>query len=74
MLPEHPSAKFFSHIKLSKCAYFWWFSHINITSDSDSTEVIIMPLMAKIHCLDSIIPFMGALNLCSNYSIEFSNL
>ena len=39
--------KFFSHIKLSKCAYFWRFSHINVTSDSDSIKVIIM---AEIHC------------------------
>ena len=46
---------FFSHIKLSKCAYFWRFSHINdVTSDSDSIKVIIMPLMAEIHGLDSI--------------------
>ena len=37
---------FFSHIKLSKCAYVWRFSHINVTSDSDSIKVIIMPLMA----------------------------
>ena len=37
---------FFSHIKLSKYAYFWRFSHINVTSDSDSIKVIIM---AKIH-------------------------
>ena len=35
---------FFSHIKLSKCAYFWRFSHINVISDSDSIKVIIMPL------------------------------
>ena len=61
---EPPSANFFSHIKLSKCAYYWRFSHINLTSDSDSIKVIIM---AKIHChivFDTaciFLAFMGAL-------------
>ena len=35
-------SNFFSHIKLSKFAYFWRFSHINVTLDSDSIKVIIM--------------------------------
>ena len=39
---------FFSHIKLSKCAYFWRFSHINVTSDGDSIKVIIMPLILSL--------------------------
>ena len=66
---------FFPHIKLSKCAYFWRFSHINVTSDSDSIKVIIMPLMAEIHCdsLDSI--FLSWVHLIfAATSKEFSNL
>ena len=61
---------FFSHIKLSKCARF---SHINVTSDSDSIKVIIMPLMAEIRCLDSI--FLSWVHLIfATTSKEFSNL
>ena len=41
-------SNFFPHIKLLKFAYFWLFSHINVTLDSDSIKVIIM---AKIDCL-----------------------